>query len=110
MFGCDLHVRPIRRVVEREFLFVCPDIHCYVATLRPRQSSHGMDYYKGCSAVPSYRLGSWFAMLYRCALPLIKKYNLLTPADFASPTLLGLGSGKDFKGSVSENLRSVRGQ
>ena len=84
--------------------FVCPDIDCYVATLGPRQLGHGMDYYRGRSSMSGY--GSWFAKLFRSALPLARKYIAPVAADFASSTLHDWGSGKDIQESVSQNLRS----
>ena len=53
-----------------------------------------------------YGLGSWFAKLFRCAIPLAKKYIVPVAADFASSTLHDWEAGKDFKDSVSGNFRS----
>ena len=91
---------------NRKVVFTCPDIDCYVNTLGPRQQGNGMDYYKGRSSMSGYGLGSWFAKLFRSALPLARKYLVPAATDFASSTLYDWGSGKDFKKSASENLRS----
>ena len=93
-------------MANRKNIFVCPDIDCYVTALQPRQLGHGMDYYKGRSSMSGYGLGSWFAKLFRSAIPLAKKYIAPVAADFASSTLHDWGDGKDFKESVSKNLRS----
>ena len=86
--------------------FVCPDIDCYVATLGPRQLGHGMNYYRGRSSMSGYGLSSWFAKIFRSALPLARKYIAPVAADFASSTLHDWGSGKDIQESVLQNLRS----
>jgi hypothetical protein len=65
-----------------------------------------MDYYKGRSSMSGYGLGSWFAKLFRSAIPLAKKYIAPVAADFASSTLHDWGDGTDLKKSVSQNLRS----
>ena len=91
---------PFSEMANRKNTFVCPYINFYVATLRPRQLSHGMDYYsvvRQCPAmVSAIGLLSFFALYY----PLLK--NIASAAaDFASLTLHEWGSGKDFKKSVS---------
>jgi hypothetical protein len=93
-------------MANRKNVFVCPDIDCFVTALQRRQLGHGMDYYKGRSSMSGYGLGSWFAKLFRSAIPLAKKYIAPVAADFASSTLHDWGDGKDFKESVSKNLRS----
>jgi len=91
---------------NRKVVFTCPDIDCYVNTLGPRQQGNGMDYYKGRSSMSGYGLGSWFAKLFRSSLPLARKYLVPAATDFAASTLYDWGSGKDFKKSATENLRS----
>ena len=91
---------------NRKVSFVCHDIDCYVATVGPRQIGDGMYYYKGHSSMSGCSLGSWFAKLFRSALPLAKKDNVLAVNDFTSSTLYDLDFSKDFSKSVSENLRS----
>ena len=91
---------------NKKVVFTCPDIDCYVNTLGPRQQGNGMDYYKGRSSMSGYGLGSWFAKLFRSSLPLARKYLVPAATDFASSTLYDWGSGKDFKKSATENLRS----
>jgi hypothetical protein len=56
--------------------------------------------------MPGYGLGGWFAKLFRSALPLSRKYIVPAATDFASSILYDWSSGKDFKKSASENLRS----
>ena len=96
---------------NRKVVFICPDIDCYVNTLGPRQLGNGMDYYKGRSSMSGYGLGSWFAILFRSALPLARKYIVPAAKDFASSTLYDWSSGNNFKkvlrkilGPVSEPL------
>jgi len=66
---------------------IYPDIDCYDATLGPRQMGHGVAYYKDRSSMSGYGLGSWFAKLFRSALPLAKKYIVPVATDLAFFTL-----------------------
>jgi hypothetical protein len=91
---------------SRRIPFVCPDINCYAAALSPHQIGHGLDYYKGRTTMSGYGLGSWFARLFRSALPLAKKYIVPAATNFAGSTLQDWSSGKNFKDSLKENLRS----
>ena len=91
---------------NRRIPFVCPDIDCYVGALSPRQIGNGLDYYKGRTTMSGYGLGSWFARLFRSALPLARKYLVPAASNFAASTLQDWGSGKNFKESVKENIRS----
>ena len=91
---------------NRRIPFVCPDIDCYVGALSPRQIGNGLDYYKGRTTMSGYGLGSWFARLFRFALPLARKYLVPAASNFAASTLQDWGSGKNFKESVKENIRS----
>ena len=54
-----------------------------------------------------YVFGNWFARLFCSASPLAKKKHIARVAgDVASSILHDWGSEKDFKESVSQNLRS----
>ena len=95
----------MRWLIEKK-TFVCPDIDSYVTILGPQPLGHGMDYYRGRSSMSSYGLSNFFAKLFRSALPLAGKYIELVAKDFASSTLYDWGSRKDFKESLSQNVRS----
>jgi len=98
----------VRLLIEKS-TFVCPDIDCYIATLWPRQLGNGMDYYRGRSSMSGYGLGNWFSKLFHSPLPLAKKYTDPVAVDFSSSTLYYWDPPKDFKESISQNLRfSVR--
>ena len=91
---------------NRRIPSVFPDIDCSIGALSPRQIGNGLDYYKGRTTMYGYGLGSWFARLFRSALPLARKYLVPAASNFAASTLQDWGSGKNFKESVKENIRS----
>ena len=78
--------------------FVCPDIDCYVVSLRPLKLGNGMTNYRGPSSMSRYGHSNWFAnFLFFFALPLARKYILPAAVNFASSQLHACGSGKVFK-------------
>ena len=97
-------------MVNREDASVCPDIYCYVTTLRPQHLGHGIDYYKGRSLMSCYGLGNCFAKLFRSALPLAKNYIAPVAVDIPSSALHYRSSGKDSKESISQYIRSISGK
>ena len=89
----------------RKSIFICPDFDCYAATLRPRQSGRGMDYYRSCSSGSGTVLAIGL-LSFHSALSLAKKHIAPIVAYFPSSTLHRWGSGKGFIESVPKNLES----